>query len=73
MAPNTGTSTGPEPKGLVTLLLDDIFIEPGSSWRDRDDERAMELARTFMQGDYLKTILSKPTLLNENGVPKVTG
>ena len=73
MAPKTGSSNGPVPKGLVTIPLDDISTGPGSSWRVRDDERAMELARTFMKGDYLKTILIKPTLLSENGVPKVIG
>ena len=73
MAPKTGSSNGPVPKGSVTIPLDDISTGPGSSWRVRDDERAMGLARTFMKGDYLKTILIKPTLLSESGVPKVIG
>jgi len=31
----------------------------------------MELVRDFLQGSYLKTLLSKPMLLNEGGQPKL--
>ncbi len=49
--------------GTTQLKLSAISVAEGSGWRPVDHQRVSYLAQEFLNGQYLRSILSRPSVL----------